>query len=253
MTLVYPPDDFEAYLTAVLETWVHRAPEWPIVAQRSGEDWFGPEGPRRAVVADPEAAHRVAKGVENHAGREAWLVLGQAFRYSGTGKEALLAEYIRLCIRHGRTTLERLDPEVREVLKRARAVKAEAHRYLGLLRFQAVGDQGWYARYGPDHDVTGLLVGPFHQRMAGLDWMIHDLGRAKAWVCRGGVGQGVTGVTLAPGWTTAPTEASAQDLWRRYFETIAVPGRTNPGLQRSKMPQKTWKHLVERPGPLRTP
>lgn len=253
MTLVYPPDDFEAYLTAVLETWVHRAPEWPIVAQGPQDQWFGPEGPHRTVVTDPTSARRVAAGVEAHAGRQAWLVLGQAFRHAGAGKEALLAEYIRACIRHGASTLDRLDPEVREVLRRARAVKAEAHRYLGLLRFQAVGEGGWYARYGPDHDVTGLMAGPFHRRMAGHDWMIHDLGRSKAWVCRAGVGQGVTGVRLAPGWVTAPTEAQAQDLWRRYFETIAIPGRTNPKLQRSKMPAKTWEHLVERPGPLRTP
>lgn len=241
MTLVYPPHDFEAYLTAVLLTWENRAPEWTIVAETS--DWFGPPGPVRRVTADPGAARRIAVGVEAHAGRLAWVTLGQAFRHSGPRREAVLAEFIRCCVRHGPTTLGRLaDPEVAETVARARAVKAEAHRYLGLLRFRAVGGQGWYAGYEPDHDVTGMLVGVFHRRMEGQDWMVHDVGRSKAWVCRNGQGQGVAGVVLS----SLPSDP-VEELWRQYFQTIAIEERLNPGCQRSKMPVKTWKHLVERP------
>jgi len=246
MTLIYPADDFEAYLTAVLITWENRAPEWTIAADRG--DVLGPAGPVRTVAADTAAALRIAAGVEAHAGPRAWLELGQAFRHADRGKEALLAEFIRLCVRHRRETLSRLvDAEVRETLRRAQAVRAEAHRYLGLLRFQTVAGEGWYARYEPDHDVTGLLVGTFHQRLAGQDWMIHDLGRAKAWVCRDGVGQSVTGLRVVGALPGEPGETQTQDLWRRYFQTIANESRLNPGLQRSKMPRKTWNHLVERP------
>lgn len=245
MTLIYPAHDFEAFLTAVLETWLHKAPEWTIVCDAG--DWFGPEGPRRIIVPDPAAARRMAAGVEAHAGPEAWLTLGHAFRHSDPGREAVLCEFIRLCVRHGASTLARLtDAEVKETVRRARAVRAEAHRYLGLLRFRSV-DGGWYAPYEPDHDVTGLLVGPFHQRMTGQDWMIHDLGRAKAWVCRNGVGEGVTGVRLEGRPAAGDREEEVQRLWKRFFGTIAIPGRTNPKVQRGKMPVKTWKHLVERP------
>lgn len=251
MTLVYPKDDFEAYLTAVFETWRHRAPEWAIVPESS--DWFGPEGPRRSVSPDPGAARRIAAGIETKAGAEAWLVLGQAFRHRDGGKEALLAEFVRLCVRHGADTLKReADPEVRETLRRARGVKAEAHRWLGLIRFQSMPGDGWYARYEPDHDVTGMLVGAFHRRMGTHSWMLHDAGRQKAWISRGGVGEGVKGIRLegAPG--EELREAEVRGLWRQYFASIAIEGRTNPDLQRSKMPRKTWKSLVETPGPVST-
>jgi len=242
MTLVYPRDDFQAYLTAVLETWLHRAPEWTIAAE--SDDWFPASGPQRSVRADGQAARRIAEGVKAHAGARAWLVLSLAFRHADRGKEAVLAEFVRLCVRHGESTLDHLDPEVCETLRRARAVRAEAHRFVGLVRFRAV-DGGWYARFEPDHDVLGLLVEPFQKRMEGYDWMLHDEGRQAAWVCRAGVGEGVRGVRVSAGPGRDP-DADVQDLWRLYFRTTAVPERINLGLQRSKMPHKTWKNLVEK-------
>lgn len=244
MTLVYPPGDFQGFLTAVLETWLHKAPDWTIVPD-SGE-WFLAEGPLRRVQPSYEAASRMSEGITNLAGREAWLALGQAFRYRGRDQEAVLVGFIRACVEHRRSTMTRLtDPSVAETIRRARAVQAEAHRYVGLLRFRAIAG-GWYAPFEPDHDVLGLLVGHFHARMAGQDWVIHDLGRRKAWVCRDGNGEGITGVQLPAGWGKEPNDASVERLWKRYFDTIAIRERINPALQRSKMPQKTWKHLVEK-------
>jgi len=246
VTLVYPAGDYTAFLTAVLETWKHRAPEWTIAADAG--DWFGPEGPRRTVVGDPEAARRIAEGVEAHAGALARRTLGEAFLHADPGREGVLTEFIRACVRHRGATLDRrADPEVRETLRRARAVRAEAHRYLGLLRFESVAGQGWYARFEPDHDVLTLLSGAFGDRFGGEDWMLHDLGRKTAWVVRGGEGELVRGVRVEADRFLGASEAQVQDLWRRYFSHIAIEGRKNPVIQRSKMPVKTWKHLVERP------
>jgi probable DNA metabolism protein len=248
LTLVYPAGDFEAFLTAVLETWIHRAPEWQI-AEDTGS-WFGPEGPRRTISGDAEAARRILDGVEAHSGAGARRVLTEAFRHGDPGREAALAEFIRSCVRHQRTVLGReADPVVREVLRRSRAVRAEAHRFLGLVRFQAVPGAGWYARFEPEHNVLGMLAEPFARRMEGVDWMLHDSGRNTAWVSRGGTGEFLSGVRVdpaGPGLDTA--EEAVRNLWRTYFATIAIRDRVNPGLQRSKMPVKTWKNLVECPG-----
>ena len=172
-------------------------------------------------------------------------VAERIFRHRDTGKEAVLSEFVRLCVRYGPQVLQRLtDPEVRETVRRARAVRCEAHRFLGLVRFQAVGE-GWYARFEPDHDVLGMMVGHFHQRMEAVDWMLHDAGRKTAWVCQNGVGQGVQGVQVSC-LPSGMAEPSVQELWRLYFKTIAIPDRINPRLQRNKMPRKTWKNLVEK-------
>jgi probable DNA metabolism protein len=43
-------------------------------------------------------------------------------------------------------------------------------------------------------------------------------------------------------------ELNYQKLWRNYFNTLSVEGRTNTALQRSNMPRRYWKYLVEKPG-----
>ena len=246
MTLVYPAHDFDAFLTAVLETWVNRASDQAIWADQG--DWFGPEGPCRAVTADPDAARRVTEGVSRLAGPLAARYLGDAFRHRDPGKEAVLTEFVRLCVRHRRATLGGLEPAVRETVRRAEAVRSEAHRFLGLTRFTQVSG-GWYARIEPDHDVVGMLTLALGRRMGGDDWMLHDAGRGLAWVCQAGEGRFVRGVELVA--SVTESESAAQALWQRYFATIALPNRIRPDLQRSKMPQKTWKNLVEVPGHLR--
>jgi predicted DNA-binding helix-hairpin-helix protein len=42
-------------------------------------------------------------------------------------------------------------------------------------------------------------------------------------------------------------DASAEDLWRRYFAAIANPERRNPRLQRKLMPVRYREFMVERP------
>ena len=57
-------------------------------------------------------------------GDEAWRVLTEAFRHRDHGKEAVLAEFIRSCVRNGPGVLTRhLEPEVKESWRRARAVR----------------------------------------------------------------------------------------------------------------------------------
>ena len=43
-------------------------------------------------------------------------------------------------------------------------------------------------------------------------------------------------------------EKKVQALWQAFFKTIAIPDRKNPRLQKSNMPMKYWKYLVEKQG-----
>ena len=96
--------------------------------------------------------------------------------------------------------------------------------------------------------MAGLLVDGFRPRFGNRDWMLHDVGRRTAWVSLDGTGAWVGNLparAVVP--QGFPGETEVQDLWRRYFQTAAIPGKDNPGLQKSRMPEKTWKYLVEDP------
>ena len=40
-------------------------------------------------------------------------------------------------------------------------------------------------------------------------------------------------------------ERRYQDLWRRFYDTIAVEGRINPQLRRGNMPMRYWPNMTE--------
>jgi probable DNA metabolism protein len=44
--------------------------------------------------------------------------------------------------------------------------------------------------------------------------------------------------------TTAGEEAY-RNLWRNYFDSMAIKERTNPRCQRNLMPARYWKNLPE--------
>lgn len=138
-------------------------------------------------------------------------------------------------------------PQVHPVLAMSQQVSRESHRLLGLLRFQELKGGLLYARYEPDFHQTPLIAPHFSQRMSSHPWIIHDLRREVAacwdtrqWVLR----------DLPAGETPeiSSNETALQEMWQAYFQHIAIRQRTNPTVQRSFMPKKYWKHLVEKPG-----
>ncbi|MEN1760611.1 TIGR03915 family putative DNA repair protein [Anoxynatronum sibiricum] len=138
-------------------------------------------------------------------------------------------------------------PQVHPILTMSQQVSRESHRLLGLLRFQELKGGLLYARYEPDFHQTSLIAPHFAQRMSSHPWIIHDLRRELAacwdthqWVLRD--------LPAAETPEISSDEQELQQLWQAYFQHIAIRQRTNPTVQRSFMPKKYWKHLVEKPG-----
>ncbi|MDW7677556.1 MAG: TIGR03915 family putative DNA repair protein, partial [Bacillota bacterium] len=139
------------------------------------------------------------------------------------------------------------DSEVYPVLALSRQVARESHRLLGLLRFQELSNGLYYATYEPDFHQTPLIAPHFVHRLSSHPWIIHDVKRelAACWDTRQWVLRDLP-ADEAP--AVSQGEEVMQQLWQVYFHHIAIRQRTNPRVQRSFMPQKYWKHLVEKPG-----
>jgi len=157
-------------------------------------------------------------------------------------------EYLRLGWKLGPGVDLRLAEErVHRVHKLAGKVKTEQHRLLGLVRFQLYQGDIYYAALEPDHNVLELLAPHFASRLSDQNWIIHDLRRdlavvfnRKEWVA--------TGFTLKQKLELEQDEQYYQRLWRQYYDSIAISTRKNPRLQKQCMPERYWKHLVEKNG-----
>lgn len=173
--------------------------------------------------------------------------LYHAFLSDVAGVEMILFRYLELGWRVG----GRLDSlltrdEVRQVHRLARKVRYEAHRMMGFVRFKEVAGGFYYAQLEPDHRILPLVAPHFSRRFRDQHWIIHDLRRGEGIVYDAGRKEWAqTEIDLCGMPEFTAKEELCQELWRRYFDRIAIEERKNPKLQRSKLPFKYRKHLVE--------
>lgn len=136
------------------------------------------------------------------------------------------------------------DDRVQLIHRQSKKVSFECHRLLGLIRFQLLKRNIYYAAIEPDNNIVELLASHFADRMSDQNWVIHDIRRDIAviynrqeWIA--------TKFFLQQRLDLAEEEGYYQKLWQQYHRAIAIKSRTNPRLQRQCMPQRYWKHLVE--------
>lgn len=199
----------------------------------------------REVVSEEALASRVYRGIEHKISAFDLERIYKVFLSSVPGKENYLLRYLELGFQTG-GDISRLhgNPVVFEVQKIDRQVGFEVHRYTGLLRFTVLANGVLYSPIEPDHDVLELLADHFTVRFRNDPFLIHDKKRHKAMVAA--EGQWYICEFEEPMMPDkAADEMEYQQLWRNYFDTIAIKERTNKKCQKNFMPVRYWKHLTE--------
>lgn len=179
--------------------------------------------------------------------RETWHNAWHAFLSEAKSIELEIARYLLFALeKKGKVDLYQTDDRVRKIQRLAKRVLFERHRFMGLLRFRAIGSNLYYASIRPDNFILPLLAPFFVDRFSDQKWIIHDRKRELA------------AVYNLKTWTIveraavempqdAPEEATAQHLWQCFFDSIAIQERLNHSLQQQFMPKKYWQDLVEKP------
>jgi len=198
------------------------------------------------VMADESRAERLYGDIREHISASALRHAFRAFLSEEDGAEYHIYRYLWLGWEIGADVDARLgDAHVHAVHSMSRRTGCEAHRMQGLLRFRQLEAGPYYAPMETECDVLSLVARHFLGRMSDQDWIIHDLGRARAALCRGGELYFVALPGFDP--RLSEREKLCQEMWRDYFKTIAISGRRNPRLQKNFMPMRYWPLLVEEP------
>jgi len=207
----------------------------------------------RFVETEEKKATRVYSAIEKKISREDLRRIYRVFLSSDEEKENKLLRYIRLGFKEGSgISLLHSNPVVFDVQRCEDKVSIETHRIKGLARFSALknspagnnGKEILYCCIEPDHDILEIIAGHFSDRLKNDPFIIHDKTRSKAVFAQGGSWY-ISGFTDEDLPMLGVGEREYRDLWKKYFETIAIQERINPTCQKRFMPVRYWKNLTE--------
>ncbi|MDR1496051.1 MAG: TIGR03915 family putative DNA repair protein [Clostridiales Family XIII bacterium] len=220
----------------------------------------------RAVDTDEEKAGKVEAAIRDKISPHALARVYRVFRTSVDEKEMLLLNYIRFCFKGGLgATFLHTHPAVLPIDAAELKIGNEAHRLCGLIRFSAVAAADdmvsessiapahrngqreiLYAQVSPDHEVLEFIAPHFADRFKNDPFIIHDTKRGKAviaWQKRWHIADFTE--RDAALLTNTASEEAYRNMWRGYFDTLAIRERTNPRCQRNLMPARYWRYLPE--------
>jgi len=243
ITYVYD-GSFEGLLTAVYEAYYRR--QEPDSITMSGDLQENLFMEYVFIETNPEKADKVYNSIRQKISFEA--LQNVFYVYLSEHEEAALwiYKYLQLGWKIGRDVDKALaDERVLRIHNLSRKVSWERHRLLGLIRFKKLQDNIYYAQIEPDYNVIGLVAPHFAERLADQNWIIHDVKRGTAAIynCLEWIIAEVNGSVPV---TLDKEEPVYQNLWKQYFKSIAIQSKINPRLQRSYMPVRYWKHLIEK-------
>ena len=226
------------------------------------------------VETEQDKADRVYKAIEDKISRYALRMVYRAFLSNVPGKEKVILDYVVFGFKVGPSIGSRhASPEVNALEKITHKVGVEQERMLQFVRFEVMNAAGTgadlassagtdlasgasaragqilYAAVEPEHDVLELIAHHFAERFSHDPLIIHDIRRGKAIMAyeRSWYVTDFDGHHLPDGseLVMSPEETDYQNLWRTYFDHIAIKERINPRCQKNNMPLRYWKHLTE--------
>ena len=243
--LVYVYDgSFEGLLTAIFEAYYRKqVPAAVLSAESLQQDFFAQYV---HIETDPVKSDRVYSSIWQNISEEALKNVYHVFLSEDPEAGTLIYRYLKLGWKMGnRVDMHLSDETVFKVMEINRRLGFEVHRLMGFVRFRQVAGGIFYSPISPDSNVVELLAPHFAERLSDQMWIIHDIKRElaalynkKTWIVSEFTAEEVPEDTEA--------EIKYSRLWKEFFNTLAIPSRINPRLQRQLMPRRYWKHLTEK-------
>lgn len=200
----------------------------------------------REIKPDTIKAKTVEEAILNKISFESLDNIIRCFFSEIEGREFWILNYIKLGFKIGSRIDSMLgDQVVLDVLLPARKVKFECHRMLGLLRFELLENNIYYAKIQPDHNIITFISPHFKDRFADQNWVIHDIKRNIA-ALYNTKRMLISYMDLTNIPNLHSDELRFQSLWKNYFKHIAIKSRLNPKLQKQFIPKRYWKNLTEK-------
>lgn len=236
---------FDGFLTIVFNSYASKTLPQKIFSEANYSPNFLDE--TLMIETDFEKSKRVFTGIEKNIGYTALHNTYYAFLSNEKEKEMALLNYLWDGFDIGPKINNRLTiPYVFQVMAMKKRSLGECHRLKGLLRFQEIGTNLYYASIHPDNNILEPLGHHFIQRLPTQNFIIHDKTRNICLLYNGKEYQIIDATNIKIP-AISSEEQKYQELWKLFFRTIAIAERKNPRCQMNYMPKKYWNDLIEDP------
>ncbi len=197
------------------------------------------------IVTDLEKSHKVGLAIVEKLSETFFHKIVNAFFSDDYDVATHIYNLLRFGFKNGPEVIMNIThPYVAPVVDLANSVGRETHLFVGLVRFVKLKGGIYYCEFAPTYNQVPLLAEHFSHRLNDQIWVIHDVKRNLAvfydkdqWYVNEFYGLN--------DYELDDEELLYQSLWKTFHKHIAIQERINPKLQRSFMPKKYWKYLLE--------
>lgn len=236
---------FEGLLTIIFDSYVEKTLPQKIVSKSNYIENFLDK--ITFINTDYEKSQRIFDGIVNSISKDALYNSYYAFLSDDKEKEINILKYLCNGFDIGSEINNKITVSyVFKVINLRRKALSECHKLKGLLRFQEVGDNLCYASIHPTNNILEPLGKHFINRMPSMQFIIHDKNRDLCFLynCKEYRIINSKNITIP---SLSTDEITYQELWKLFFNTIAIRERINPKCQMQFMPKKYWQDLIEEP------
>lgn len=198
-----------------------------------------------SIKTRPEQADRVWAGIGRRMGSGAQLKIRGVFLASDPEKATKLCRWILKGFRVGKRLYSDITSEVGAPVEALyRLVAREQNQMIQFARFAQKENGVWFAKIKPINSVVPLIMDHFAARFNIQPFIIYDERHHLAGIydCRQWY-LADTGELVVL--TDAPDEQRYQELWRTFYDAIAIKARFNPSLRQNLLPKRFWGNMTE--------
>lgn len=160
-------------------------------------------------------------------------------------KGLLCFNYLKKAFKLGSNIHKHLHlKEVKELNLIERKVNLESHSFTGFLRFSLIENKYLYSIIEPDNNILELISPHFKRRFKNEYWIIHDKKRNIASIYNK-VSWEIYNIDSNDFKNLENYTDKFEELWINYFKSTTIEERINLKLQKSKMPKRYWKNILE--------
>lgn len=250
MTTVFTCEDsLEAILTCIYDAWNSSLGHQNIRLLVEPVMEFELFCDYRHVDADSDKVNKVISAIQKKISAYTYQIVYRCAMSPSPNKADIIYRFLLYGFHYGKQITDMIQiPAVAAVFEMNRAVGNEAHFFREFIRFIDMKGNVLAAHIEPKSDVLTFIAPHFADRMPSENWMIIDDNRKSAVIHPSDQDYYLTRLTdeelLRLNNLENPDDPYI-DLWKEFFDTIAIKPRENYRCQRNLFPIWYRKHATE--------